>query len=147
MLTTYDSSGSVSDADLKICFEAFASKTIKKEEQKMSKEIRVMYLRDRKGQPQGCVACQVKRSGNSYVGNYQLSVLNPSDKFNRGVARALAKGRLVENPHTVQLPTVPSMHEVTERIMLAILLDKTMPTRARKSAQLWLDKKEQTFDF
>jgi len=98
-----------------------------------------MYLRAPNGMPVGCIACQVKRTGNDYVGSYQLSVLNPSDKFNRGVARQLAKGRLLENPHFVQLPTVPSMHEVTERIMRSITLNNGAPTRARKAAQRWLD--------
>ena len=113
----------------------------------MSREIRVMYLRDRKGQPVGCIACQVNRAGHDYVGSYQLSVLNPSDKFNRSVARQLAKGRLLENPHHIELPTVPSMHEVTEKIMRSILVNKDAPTRARKAAQRWLDETERTFTF
>jgi len=109
--------------------------------------IRVMYLRDRRGSIVGCIACQVNRSGHDYVGSYQLSVLNPADKFNRGVARQLAKGRLLESPRHIELPTVPSMHEVTERIMQNILLDKNVPTRARKAAQRWLDETNQTFTF
>lgn len=109
--------------------------------------IRIMYLRSQQGAIVGCVACQVKRAGHEYIGNYQISVLNPSDRFDRKLARAIAKGRLLENPHHIELPTVPSMHEVTERIMRSILVNKDAPTRARKAAQRWLDETERTFTF
>ena len=144
-LFSADSSGSVKDADIEICLSQLTKR--KKREQKMSREIRVMYLRDHKGQPQGCVACQIKRSGNDYVGSYQLSVLNPVDKFNRGVARALAKGRLLENPIQFVLPSSPSMHEITDQMMAAIATNESLPTRARKSAQRWLDEADRTFSF
>jgi len=112
----------------------------------MSREIRVMYLRDVKGQPVGCVACQVKRDGHDYVGSYQLSVLNPADKFNRGVARQLAKGRLLENPIRFNLPIAPSTHEVTEAMMRSIASDKDLPTRAQKAATRWLDSSNEKLD-
>lgn len=97
---------------------------------------RIMYLRDSNGQPVGCVAIRVSQS--QRLATYQLSVLNPADRFNRAVARQLALGRLVEAPFTVRLPSLPSMHDITEAVFTDIESDRQTPSRARRAARQWL---------
>ena len=57
---------------------------------------RVMYLRDSSYTPVGCVAISVSKNRKQV--RYQYSVLNPSDDFERSLARHIALGRLVEKP-------------------------------------------------
>ena len=97
---------------------------------------RIMYLRDSKGQPVGCVAIKVV---SDKLVTYQMSVLNPADRFNRAVARQLALGRLVA-PLTARLPyQAINMHDITEAVCVDICNDKSAPSRARKAAKLWLN--------
>ena len=95
-----------------------------------------MYLRDSSGQPVGCVAIKVSQS--QRLATYQFSVLNPADRFNRAVARQLALGRMVEAPFTVRLPSLASMHDITEAVFRDIESDRLTPSRARKAARQWL---------
>lgn len=112
---------------------------------------RIMYLRDRKGQPVGCVAIKVFRDTDDLYHNlivYQVSVLNPLDRFDRAMARQLALGRMVEAPLTCHAPVEPSMWETTQSVMRDIARDSGQPTRARQAAKLWLRNNEpqtQTF--
>ena len=103
---------------------------------------RIMYLRSENGHPVGCLAIQLS-DGNRTQISYQVSVLNPRDKFNRAVARQLAIGRLVESPIKVNIytgssHTAASMHDISEAVMTDIASSSKFPTRAVKSAKLWL---------
>jgi len=101
---------------------------------------RITYLRDPKGNPVGCVAIRLSESRRLAI--YQLSVLNPADRFNRSVARQLALGRMVEAPLTARLPYDAngnvSKHTITEAVFRNIQDDHRAPARARKAARSWL---------
>jgi hypothetical protein len=71
---------------------------------------------------------------------YQISVLNPLDRFDKPVARQLALDRLGECPFAVALPKFHNTHLISETVMRAIRDGSGLPTRARKSAKLWLRK-------
>ncbi len=104
-------------------------------------EHRVQYLRDENGQPVGCIAIRLHRDvGELYwsLVEYQVSVLNPQDQFDRGVARQLALGRLVESPYTVRVPQNPTMYEISRAVMKDIARDSGAPSRARRAARIWL---------
>lgn len=107
---------------------------------------RVMYLRDsysenmvtmkvNPGAPIGCVVIKVNHVKNE--AEYQLSVLNPQDRFEREMARSLALGRLVDTPMYVSLPQGHNMHDITEAVMRDIAFGG-WPSRAVKAAKLWL---------
>ena len=111
-------------------------------------EHRIQFLRDSKGQPVGCVAIKIKTAVGRTAGvtlvTYQMSVLNPLDKFDRRMARQLALGRLVEAPLTTTIDHVsPTRREISQAVMQDLREDAFAPTRARKAASLWLrqDKK------
>lgn len=97
---------------------------------------RVMYLRSMDGQPVGCLAIVVDRANET--ASYQLSVLNPADRFNRKVARQLALGRLLEVPRTVGVRKNATMHDISRAIMKHLIAVKETPTRAVKAAKFWL---------
>jgi hypothetical protein len=99
---------------------------------------RVMYLRDAKGLPVGCVAIRVSRGNRLSLVDYQISVLNPKDKFDRAVARDIALGRLAKKPLEVPVSLDPSMHQVTEAVMIDIAEYEGSPGRAVRAALLWL---------
>ena len=100
---------------------------------------RIMFLRDRTGSPVGCLA--IKTEEHLYrtaIVSYQLSVLNPADRFDREMARTIALGRLIERPIQIQMHSEASMHEITSVIMNDIRNDSTLPSRARRAANLWM---------
>ncbi len=101
---------------------------------------RIMYLRDRSNNPVGCVAIKLHRhvEYDRQLVEYQVSVLNPLDRFDRATARHLALGRMVEAPLTVRVPVEPSMYEVSSEVMRDIASDSGQPTRARQAAKRWL---------
>lgn len=99
---------------------------------------RVMYLRDKNGAPVGCAAIKL-RDG---LIEYQYSVVNPLDKFDKAVARWLALGKLQEAPYTTLVPFAAgkdhTMYDTSFAVMTDIARDSHAPTRARKAAKLWL---------
>lgn len=107
---------------------------------------RIMYLRDSYqignlaqlivGNPVGCVAIKLHKGRRS--AEYQLSVLNPLDRFDRTLARQLALGRMVEAPFTVSLPPNATQHQISRAVMEDIAYDVGAPGRARRAAKLWL---------
>lgn len=108
---------------------------------------RIMFLRNDYGfgntNPVGCIAIELTEPTPSAKPTrdirYQVSVLNPSDKFNRALARQLARGRLLEKPFLVSnIPVNVSIHNITEIVMCSIVRNSEVPQRARKSAAVWL---------
>lgn len=97
---------------------------------------RVMYLRSMDGRPVGCLAIVVNRQAGEL--SYQLSVLNPADRFDRKVARQLALGRLLEVPKTIKIAKNATMHDISRAVMTALVNTKGTPTRAAKAAKFWL---------
>lgn len=98
---------------------------------------RVMLLR-KDEKPVGCVVINVDRHRKCI--EYQVSTLNPLDKFDREVARLLATGRLVESPFHLWLPNKANMHEISRRVMKHLASNKDIPNRSRKAAQNWLNR-------
>jgi len=95
----------------------------------------IFYLRDRNGQPVGCLAYVHFNDGQV---DYQLSFLNPRDKFNREVARTIAIGRLIETPLTINVRKSHSRHDSIRSILNVVRKDSSIPSRARRAASLWL---------
>ena len=100
--------------------------------------VRFMFLRDRQGQPVGCIAMSVDEV--HHVISYGLSVLNPKDDFNRALARKIAEGRLNISPRGVVIPSGVdlNMHVISSLVMEDVSLPGT-PMRARKAALRWLE--------
>jgi hypothetical protein len=100
---------------------------------------RFMFLRDKQYRPIGCVVMAVDRRNHRV--NYQYSVLNPVDDFNRALARQIALGRLIEKPIKVPLYRGEeiNIHLISE-IVLTEIATGNAPSRAKKAALLWLNK-------
>lgn len=99
---------------------------------------RVMFLRGSNNHPVGCAVIQLNK--NDTV-SYQVSVLNPMDKFNRSVARQLAIGRLVESPITIAIDCATTMHNISHLVMEDIVerrAHNSIPTRAVRAARKWM---------
>lgn len=97
---------------------------------------RVTFLRNADNNPVGCVVINVDRHNKRI--EYQVSTLNPADKFDREMARLLATGRLVEAPFHLWLPNKAGLHEISRRVMGHIVSNKAIPSRSVKAAKLWL---------
>lgn len=95
---------------------------------------RIMFLRADHGHPVGCLA--ISLDGGKVT--YQVSTLNPADRFNRSVARQLAIGRMVEKPMTTSVDEKSSLNEVYRAVMQEIANSNEFPTRTVKSARRWL---------
>lgn len=104
-----------------------------------------MYLRaSRSEQPVGCVAFSVEGDTLSY----QLSVLNPADKFDRTKGRTIAGGRLATRPISVGVPGLADMdhHEILTAVMQCVASTDGAPTRAVEVAGRWLTNNTPTDD-
>jgi hypothetical protein len=103
----------------------------------MIQNTRIQFLRDSQLHPVGCLAINLDLRNHRLT--YQMSVLNPVDRFDRKVARQLALGRLVEAPIAVTLPRGRelSMHDITEAVMRDVIRSKA-PGRARRAARNWM---------
>lgn len=99
----------------------------------MSKNYRIMFLRGSNNHPVGCLAMLVT---NNQV-KYQVSTLNPVDKFDRRVARQLALGRLIENPIEIGMNDT-NIHNVVKCVMADIARNNLIPNRAKIAAKKWL---------
>lgn len=102
----------------------------------MATKFRIMFLRDSKNQPVGCVAIGLTRSQKNI--KYQVSVLNPIDQFDRSLARQIALGRLVESPFTVALTGDVDMHQISLAVMRDLKDNDNVPARANRAARRWL---------
>ena len=100
----------------------------------MDKNFRIMFLRDDRFQPVGCIAINLTKGGQV---SYQVSVLNPVDNFDRKVARQLAIGRLIEKPIFANIES-RSMFDISTVVMQSIVSSKHFPARAVKAARNWL---------
>lgn len=99
---------------------------------------RIMFLRDGRGQPCGCLAINLDIENNNL--SYQLSVLNPVDRFDRKMARHLALGRLMERPVTLRIRSDKklTMHHISLAVMHDVATSKA-PGRAVKAALNWIN--------
>ena len=108
----------------------------------MDKNFRIMFLRGSNNHPVGCIAMRL--GGNSVA--YQVSTLNPVDKFNRRVARQLALGRLLESPFLIQA-NASNIHETVRSVMQDISRNKSVSNRARICAARWINSAKQSTKF
>lgn len=109
----------------------------------MSSNYKIMFLRGSNNFPVGCVAFSTSKNGSGAVTiNYQVSTLNPSDEFNRRVARQLAIGRTVEIPISISMSGHnTSYNEVVTAIMKDMMNRPEVPNRSRSAAIKWLNSK------
>lgn len=111
----------------------------------MKSSRRVMYLRNSSNQPVGCVAISLSKSRRQV--RYQLSVLNPVDKFERSLARHIALGRLIEIPVRLNgFDGTQAKYDVTMAVMQNIVASDAAPSRAKKAAQNWIDLNQDWID-
>lgn len=96
-------------------------------------KFKFMFLRGEHNFPIGCIA--MRRFENRI--EYQISTLNPKDRFDRRLARQLALGRLIENPIKV-FSVTPKLDGTYKIIMEHIRLNDEMPKRAKVAATKWL---------
>jgi hypothetical protein len=120
-------------------------------------EYRFQYLRNRDGQPVGCVAIKTIVSESGCRIEYQVSALSPLDRFDRSLARNIAVERLKKRPLVVESPLNhdANMHQITSAVMTHLSntpiskkvvegvvipweVKMNVPSRARKAAKLWL---------
>lgn len=105
---------------------------------------KIMYLRAFSGQPVGCIAMSYDKTNR--VVKYQVSYLNPRDKFEKKVARDIALGRMDTKPVEVELDSyykrsAPiTSHDITKAVMNDISLKKSASSRASKAVNRWLVK-------
>lgn len=101
-----------------------------------SDKVRYMFLRNADGSPCGCLAISID---NNLV-SYGLSTLNPRDKFNRKLARSIARDRLALKPFEFQLTldVEPNMHIISSAVMEEIACNSMLPNRTRRAAERWL---------
>jgi purine nucleoside permease len=102
---------------------------------------RVQYLKDQNGHYVGCIAIKenlAHKGAKTMVVEYRVSTVNPSDSFDKDVARQLAIGRLVEAPYTVRVKAGANLYEISNVIMADITADSTAPSRTRRAAKNWL---------
>ena len=107
----------------------------------MKSGFRTMFLRDGKGQPIGCLA--IGLTSKQKIVKYQVSVLNPIDRFDRKIARLMSLGRLVEAPFTAVLSDDAeiSMHQISRDVMMHLASNSEVPSRASRAARRWLNSK------
>ena len=107
----------------------------------MKSSRRIMFLRDSKGMAIGCLVYSLSPKRTKI--RYQLSVLNPVDKFERSLARQIALGRLIEDRFVIPGMTGTEPQNVlVANIMKNILVNDEVPTRAKKAAKLWLSQSQ-----
>ena len=99
---------------------------------------RIVYLRDSRYTPTGCVAMTIDEDSRTV--SYGYSVLNPTDRFNRKLGRQLALGRMLEQPVHLTLTkrALTDMFEITRTVMEDLAHDLSAPSRAVKSAKNWM---------
>jgi hypothetical protein len=105
---------------------------------------RIMYLRGQNGHPVGCLAIETNKQDSTI--KYNMSVLNPEDKFSRALAKQIAEGRLEAVARTLKPSTriSPSgeltVHDVSYAVMNDIVTMGVgqFPARAVKAAKLWI---------
>jgi hypothetical protein len=101
---------------------------------------RIMFLRNSKCHPVGCIAINFDRSEGKI--DYQVSVLHPQDRFNRAVGRKLAIDRLLNKPISIKVNKEASMHDISTAVLKDLSIRKgTFPNRVIKSANMWLTHK------
>lgn len=101
--------------------------------------IRYMYVRDKNRNPVGVLVMKRRQGGL----DYQFSVLNPADDFDRDIGKRLALEALTVNPYSVTMSDNrenDSGHKFSELVMTDIskYKNKQAPTRVVKFARSWL---------
>lgn len=120
---------------------------------------RIMYLRETNGNPIGCIAIGLDNSSGNSEGivnriddsedkhvaciKYSVSVLHPSDLFNKSIAKKIATGRLREKSQFVIVRINADKvngRDITHAVMYSIATSNinSIPDRAAKAARLWL---------
>ena len=92
----------------------------------------IHYIRNSKGLPIGCIAFRDVYGPNdeTYV-EYGFSVRNPSDSWNRSLARQIAIGRMIEQPFRINSNPNWNVTRIIEEINFD-LPARPVPTRVKR---------------
>jgi hypothetical protein len=108
---------------------------------KMStQEFRFFYLRNKNNFPIACLAYNI--SFDTRVVLYGLSTYNLRDElvYDQHMGRCLAVGHAMLDKNTITLPKgMVKLHDILWMLMSHLHKDKTLPTRARKAINAWLN--------
>lgn len=103
---------------------------------------RTMFLRDKSGNPVGCLAIVIVPNSDQVKYNFSVANLD-QDVFERDTARSMAIGRVVTSPLTVRLPKKNfNMFDISRAVMKNLSRREGTPSRAVKAAKLWLKQNE-----
>lgn len=95
----------------------------------------IHFVRNDKGMPVGCLAFRdVYGSDDEIFVEYGFSVHNPSDNWNRKLARQLAIGRMIESPYRLVSGPNWNISRMIEEI-LRDLPNRNVPKRMLREAE------------
>ena len=99
-------------------------------------EIKYFFLRDKKKFPVACIASMREEN----IVRFAVSTHNPTDIFDKDVARRVAEGRLLRNE--VVVFHVPYESKLVRFRMLNVIAGtqniKVIPERAKQAAKFWV---------
>lgn len=105
--------------------------------------MQTVYLHDKYGQQVGCVVVSV----NGNVVEYNYSVCNKADKFDKSLARHIALGRLMESPIVAgKVNEFARGYDVLNVVMNDLSNSLTTPTRAKKAVRHWMNRSLSRFN-
>lgn len=104
--------------------------------------LKIMYLRDKKDQPVGCVVYRripVNADQTQHHLEYEVSVRNPLDRFNKKMGREIALGRLNTHPRETRIHSNSTGKEAVFAVLDQIAnTPSLLPARAIKAAKAML---------
>lgn len=104
-------------------------------------DFRFLYLRDKNQFPIACIAFNISLDTRAVL--YGVSTFNIRDElvYDRHMGRCLAVGHAMLDKKTMVIPKgMVKLQDIIWVLMSHLSKDKTLPTRARKSVNAWLNR-------
>jgi hypothetical protein len=109
-------------------------------------EIRVMYVRDRKNNPVGCIAMRRSDADLARFVEFAYSVSSEPTGYSRKLGSKIAINRLTHPamlvPKIRLMPEETSSHSITAAVMEEIVSDIYAPSKVRNFAKRWLKERD-----
>lgn len=101
---------------------------------------RIIYIRDVKRVPIGCLSYKIERRNRSVRVLYGVSTHNPADKFNRARGRDIAVSRMTTDPKKCTIKGLDldddsstiSLNDILDFVYESLLEDETVPQRLKR---------------